>query len=283
MSRTDMYRRTILGTSLAATGAFMVTKLIGHDGPPLTWQDDFSGAAGSSPGPVWSSVVDGGGGGNRELQYYIPAANALDGHGDLAITAQRNDGTYHAWYGPSRFTSGKLWTRQKLAFRYGTLQVRASFPCAGRPGAWPAIWLLGTNLGAVGWPRCGEIDMMESFGRNADARQVSAAAHWLGGNASSLHELPAGNDAADFHTYTLDWLPGSLSFSIDGDEHLTLSKKQVGANWPFDQPFFLILNLAIGGTMGGNVPATATFPYVMKVRSVALYGGELYTGSGSTR
>lgn len=282
MSRTDMYRRTFLGTSLAATGVFMATKLIKHDGSSLTWRDNFSGPAGSSPGPAWSSVVNGGGGGNSELQYYIPQANALDGHGDLEISAQRNNGAYKAWYGPSQFTSGKLWTRQKLAFRYGTLQVRASFPCAGQPGAWPAVWMLGTNLAAVGWPRCGEIDIMESFGRNADPRQVSAAAHWLGGSASNLHELPAGNNAAKLHTYTLDWLPGSLSFSVDGDEYLTLSKKQVGASWPFEQPFFLILNLAIGGTMGGSVPATAAFPYVMKVHSVSLYGGELYTASGST-
>lgn len=225
--------------------------------------------------------MNGNGGGNRELQYYIPQANALDGQSDLVVSAHRDNGTFKAWYGPSQFTSGKLWTRQRLAFRYGSLQVRASFPCAGQPGAWPAIWLLGTNLDEVGWPQCGEIDMVESFGRNADPRQVSAAAHWLGGSASKLHELPVGNDATNFHTYTLDWRPGNLDFGVDGDIYFTLSKKQAGASWPFEQPFFLILNLAVGGTMGGSVPATAAFPYIMKVDSITLSGGELYTITGS--
>ena len=280
MSRTDMYRRAFIGTSLAGAGTFLINKLIRHDGLSLTWHDDFSGAAGASPGAVWSSVVNGDGGGNHELQYYIPRENVLDGRGNLVVSAHRDNGNYHAWYGPSQFTSGKLWTRQRLAFRYGSLEVKASIPCAGQPGAWPAIWLLGTNLDNVGWPRCGEIDLLESFGLNADPRQVSAAAHWLGGSASNMYELPAGNDATDFHTYTLDWRPEYLSFSVDSNEYFVLKKKQVGASWPFDQPFFLILNLAVGGTMGGSVPATAAFPYVMKVDSVTLYGGELYTATG---
>lgn len=224
--------------------------------------------------------MNGDGGGNRELQYYIPQANTLDGRGNLVISAHRDNGTYKAWYGPSQFTSGQLWTQHKMAFRYGSLQVRASFPCAGQPGAWPAIWLLGTNFDDVGWPRCGEIDMMESFGRNADPRQVSAAAHWLGGAASNLHELPVRNDARNLHTYTLDWRPGYLGFGVDGDTYFSLSKKQVGASWPFEQPFFLILNLAVGGTLGGSVPATAAFPYGMIINSIALYGGELYTDAG---
>lgn len=247
----------------------------------LTWADDFEGPVGSPPDSAsWGSVVNGAGGGNQQLEYYVPEATELDGNSNLVIAANRNGGTYPAWYGPSQFTSGKLWTQGRVAFRYGYLEVRAAFPCAGQPGAWPAIWMLGVNFLDVGWPACGEIDIMESFGKNADPKQLSAAVHCPGGNASQLYELPAGDDATAFHTYSLDWRPGSLSFSIDGNQYLTVTKKQLGPTWPFQQPFFLILNLAIGGTMGGSVPSTAVFPYRMQVDYARLYGGEVYQASG---
>ena len=111
----------------------------------LSFSDEFSGPAGTPPDPNAWSFVDNQppGGGNNEMEYYIPDASALDGSGRLAITAARDTGRFPAWYGPSQFTSGKIWTRGKVEFRYGHIEVRAQFPDAGKPGSWPAIWLYG--------------------------------------------------------------------------------------------------------------------------------------------
>jgi beta-glucanase (GH16 family) len=250
---------------------------------PPTWSDEFNGPAGSPPDPAfWSSVVNGGGGGNHELEYYVPSANALDGHGELVITASRDSGTHHAWYGPSQFTSGKVWTKGKLAIRYGRLEVRAALPCAGQGGEWPGIWLLGANRDQVGWPQCGEIDILESFGQDLSATEISGAVHTSGGSRDQLSQLPADNDATNFHVYTLDWNPTSLEIGVDGHNYFGVQKGDLGDAWPFTQPFFLILNLAIGGTKGGHVPPTAAFPYRAQFDYVRLYGGEVYRTAGQT-
>jgi beta-glucanase (GH16 family) len=281
-TRRSFIKRALAGTAGAAgLGVAAVvaveTTSSGKGQPPPTWSDEFNGPPGSPPDPAfWSAVVNGAGGGNQELEYYVPAANALDGHGDLVIAASRDNGAYHAWYGPSQFTSGKVWTKGKFAFRYGRLEVRAAFPCAGQPGAWPAIWMLGTNYKDVGWPACGEIDIFESFGQDRSATQISGAVHTSGGSKGQLSQLPAGNTAANFHVYTLDWNPTSLEIGVDGHTYFAVNKGDLGSTWPFTQPFFLILNLAIGGTQGGSVPPGATFPYLGRFDYVRLYGGELY-------
>jgi beta-glucanase (GH16 family) len=246
----------------------------------LTWSDQFDGPAGTPPDPAfWSALVNGGGGGNQELEYYLPSASALDGNGNLVITAARNSGTYPTWYGPSRFTSGKIWTQGRLAFRYGHLEIRAAFPCAGQSGAWPAIWLMGTNYNNVGWPACGEIDVFESYGKDLSSTQISAAVHISGGSKSQLTNLPPAHDAAQFHVYTLDWNPTSIEIGVDGKTYLTVKKGDLD-NWPFTQPFFLILNLAIGGALGGNVSGDASLPYTAKFDYVRLYDGEVYQATG---
>jgi beta-glucanase (GH16 family) len=271
-----------LGAGLGA-GAAAVSELFdaGKAGAgPRAWSDAFDGPAGTPPGLVWSPVTNGDGGGNQELEYYMPQANRLDGNGHLVISANRDSGTHAAWYGPSQYTSGKVWTRGRLAFRYGHLEVKAAFPCAGQGGAWPAIWMLGADVSNVGWPSCGEIDIFESFGKNADSKQVSAAVHCRSGNKQAYFELPADNDATQLHTYTLDWLPEQIVLGVDGNHYLTVDKKDMGVTWPFQQPFFLILNLAIGGTGGGAVPSTAVFPYTAVFHSVNYYGGEVYEADG---
>jgi beta-glucanase (GH16 family) len=248
-----------------------------------TWSDEFNGPAGSPPDPaVWSSVVNGGGGGNHEREYYVPSANALDGHGNLVITASRDNGTYRAWYGPSQFISGKVWTKGKLAIRYGRLEVRAAFPSAGQPGEWPGIWLLGANYDKVGWPECGEIDIFESFGQDHSATEISGAVHTSGGSRDQLFQLPQDNNATNFHVYTLDWNSASLEIGVDGQNYFGVTKGDLGSAWPFSQPFFLIFNLAIGGTKGGHVPPSAAFPYRAGFDYVRLYGGEVHRAAGQT-
>src|SRR5579871_6416903 len=229
----------------ALTGAALESGIFsgaGSKNSPMTWSDEFNGPSGATPDPrFWSAVVNGSGGGNQELEYYVPSASALDGHGNLVITADRNSGTYQAWYGPSRFTSGKILTQGRLAFRYGHLEVRAAFPCAGKPGAWPAIWLLGTNYSEVGWPNCGEIDVVENFGKDLSATQISAAVHSSGGSKAQLRQLSPAHDASQFHVYTLDWHPESIDIGVDGHTYFAVKKSDL-SDWPFSQPFFLILN-----------------------------------------
>ena len=240
----------------------------------LTWSDTFGGPAGTPPDPGWwTCCVNQAGGGNQELQYYVPEAAASSGPG-LALTASRDSGTYPAWNGPSQFLSGKVWTKGKLEFRYGHLDVTASLP-AGLPGAWPAIWLLGANLDEVNWPACGEIDMMESFAVKGNSSVISGSLHSGTDNVTAEHTLAT--PATEFHTYSLDWRPTSIQWSADGHAYQTILKKNL-ASWPFDNPMFLILNLAIGGTMGGPVPATAPLPYQMIIKSVELYNAELRQG-----
>lgn len=237
--------------------------------PVLSWSDEFDSPAGTPIGPPWTAVVNGEGGGNQELEYYVPEAAALDGSGHLVLTAQRDTGSHTAWYGPSQFTSAKVWTRDMYAFRYGRLEVRAALP-AGHPGMWPAIWLLGQNYDHVGWPDCGEIDVMENFGRDHTPDVVGSAIHTPTDNTKAVYTFPGGTDATEFHTYALDWRPSSLTFSVDGNIYETIYKANLRA-WPFDQPFFIILNLAVGGTLGGDIPATASFPQQMMVDYVRVY------------
>ena len=131
----------------------------------------------------------------------------------------------------------------------------------------------------MGWPACGEIDIVESFGKNLSTTQISAAVHSSGGSKAQFQELPPAHDAAQFHVYTLDWRPESVEIGVDGQTYLIVKKGDLSV-WPFSQPFFLILNLAIGGTMGGSVSNTATIPYIAQIDYVRLYGGELYRAIG---
>lgn len=268
-----MARLTQWGMTAALALFLILTALLVRT-PVPNWSDTFQGPAGSPPDPTsWSSAVNGGGGGNQELEYYTPEGNALSGTG-LAITAARDNGRYTAWYGPSQYTSGKLWTQGKVNFLYGHIQVTAALPEAGKPGSWPAIWMLGSDFANVGWPDCGEIDIMENFGSLGKANEISSSIHTPSSNLTGTYTFPAGTDATTVHTYAVDWRPSSLTFSVDGHAFFTVSKAQV-PDWPFDKPAFLILNYAIGGTQGGTVPETAQLPYVMNVESAAAYNSHI--------
>jgi beta-glucanase (GH16 family) len=241
------------------------------------WSDNFAGPAGAPVDPTsWSSVTNGEGGGNQEMEYYTPESNALSGNG-LVITAARDNGRYGAWYGPSQYTSGKLWTQGKVNFLYGRIQATMTLPDAGKPGSWPAFWMLGSDYPNVGWPACGEIDIMESFGSLDDPTQISASIHTPSTNLTQVYKFPQGQNALTSHTYAVDWRPSSLSFSVDGNVFFTVSKSQV-PEWPFDKPSFLILNYALGGAAGGSVPATAELPYTMDVQSVEAFNSIISNG-----
>ncbi len=236
---------------------------------PLVWGDDFDGPAGSAPDPSkWASDTGGSGYGNNELEYYTDSRGnaALDGQGHLVITARReNPANYQCWYGQCQYTSARLTTSGRFSQTYGQVEARIELP-AGQ-GAWPAFWMLGDDIGSVGWPGSGEIDVMENIGSEPDV--IHGSMHGPGYSGAS--PLSAAYDlgqpvSAGFHTYTVDREPDSVTFSVDGHEyeHRTPADTN-GDPWVFNQPFFLILNLAIGGNWPGSPDAATQFPMQMVV------------------
>lgn len=241
----------------------------------LTWADEFNLPLGS---PVdrgkWNVETGGWGNGNSELQYYTDSTlNAVHDGRNLAITAleQRLPGL-RCWYGPCRYTSARLNTRGKLEQRYGRFEARIKLPRG--QGLWPAFWLLGNNIGTVSWPLCGEIDVMENIGR--EPRTVHGTIHGPGysGGAGIGKPYTLPTDFADaFHVFALEWEPEELRWYVDGVLYQTRTPADLpeGARWVFDRPFFLILNLAVGGAWPGMPDATTRFPQRMLVDYVRVY------------
>ena len=204
---------------------------------------------------------------NQELQYYTKARkeNARVGSGHLIIEARKED-----WPNPdyspdsssrrwqrsrekAEYTSASLITKDKASWTYGRIEVRAKLP-AGR-GVWPAVWMLGTNIGEVGWPKCGEIDIMEYVG--FDPNTVYANVHMAKYNhvkgTGKGSKIKADKPYASFHTYAIEWTPERMDFFFDENKYFTFENEHGGVDvWPFDQPHYLILNLAIGGSWGGQ-------------------------------
>jgi beta-glucanase (GH16 family) len=244
---------------------------------PLTWSDEFTGPAGSAPDPAkWGRDTGGGGFGNSELEYYTTGNSnaALDGAGNLVITAKReNPANYQCWYGTCQYTSARLLTSGKFTQQYGRIESRIKIPRG--QGLWPAFWMLGDNIGSVGWPTSGEIDIMENIGREPNL--VHGSLHgpgYSGGNPlTGQYALPGGGAFADgFHTFSVDWSPNQVSWAVDGVTYQTKTSAQTNGNaWAFNHPFFIILNVAVGGTWPGSPDASSTFPQTMTVDYVRAY------------
>ena len=241
----------------------------------LTWSDEFDGANGSLPDATkWTSVTGGGGWGNRELEYYTARAdNAHQEFGNLVITAARE--TYTGPEGVTRdFTSARLKTAGKFSQTYGRFEARIKMP-AGR-GVWPAFWLLGDDIAQTGWPACGEIDIAELVG-SAPAT-ILGTIHGPGysGSAgvSSKYTLSAGKSFSDgFHTFAVDWAPNLIRFYIDDVLYATRTPAGLppGSRWVFDRPFFIILNVAVGGNLPGPPDDSTAFPQTMRVDYVRVF------------
>ncbi len=236
----------------------------------VIWADEFDGRAGARPDPTrWNVEVGGYGWGNQERQFYTPEpANArLDGQGNLAITARRASGPADCWYGPCRYTSARLTTERRFAPTYGRVAARIQVP-RGR-GLWPAFWMLGANIRTAGYPACGEVDIMELVG--SEPGTVSSSVHGPGYTMAGLtkpYTLPDGRRFTDgFHEFAVDWSPGELVFSVDGQAYHRIVRGDLpaGTEWVFDRPFYLLLNLAVGGTWPGEPDASTPFPATMLV------------------
>lgn len=213
----------------------------------LVWSDEFDYEGAPDPAK-WGYDVGGSGWGNQELQYYTPGDNVTVGDGVLTIEL-RNEKVNNMDY-----TSTRLVTRQKGDWLYCKVEVSAKLP-TGR-GTWPAIWMLPTDRRYGEWPASGEIDIMEHVGYDQDnIVQTVHCGKYYGGSPKS-HTVRTAGVSEEFHTYTMEWLPDKLIFSVDGVEQFTydpnkFTSKPTKEYWPFDQRFHLLINLAYGGTWGG--------------------------------
>ncbi len=210
----------------------------------LVWSDEFN-VAGAPDASKWGYDIGTGSGGwgNNELQYYTNRVeNASVSNGTLKITALKEN------YSGSAYSSARLLTKNKFSTKYGKIEVRAKLPVG--VGTWPAIWMLGNNIDAVGWPACGEIDIMEHKG--SDQNRVYGTLHHpnhSGGNGDG-GTVVIPTTATEFHNYAVEWNAEIIKFSVDEKVFYTFINK---SNLPFNQNFFIILNLAMGGTFGGPV------------------------------
>jgi beta-glucanase (GH16 family) len=245
----------------------------------LVWSDEFNGADGSSPDSskwTFDTGVGGNGWGNNELETYTNRAkNAQIQGGNLVITAF-NETYADPSDGVTRnYTSARLKTQGLFSQAYGHFEARIKIP-AGQ-GMWPAFWMLGNNITSVNWPACGEIDIMENIGREPGT--VHGSLHSSStvaktSDATAPFSLPAGkNFAADFHLYAVEWEPGVVRFYVDSNLCATFTQSQwpAGGAWTFDHPFFIILNVAVGGDWPGSPDNSTVFPQQMLVDYVRIY------------
>ncbi|WP_430500913.1 family 16 glycosylhydrolase [Micromonospora trifolii] len=245
---------------------------------PISWQDEFNSSAGT---PVdqnkWRFDTGGGGWGNNERQYYTNStSNAVhDGQGNLVITARRdNPANYQCHYGRCEYTSARLLTAATFTQTYGRFEARIKVPRG--QGIWPAFWMLGTG---GGWPDAGEIDVMENIGREPNTVYGTVHGPGYSGGGGITGSRTLGAPLADtFHTYRVDWEPNVITWYVDGVQYHRVDPARLGGNrWVFDHPFFMILNVAVGGNWPGYPDGSTQFPQQMLVDYVRVSS---YTSGG---
>jgi beta-glucanase (GH16 family) len=249
----------------------------------LLWSDEFNSATGTPPNPkVWGHEVGDGtvngipGWGNDELEYYTNSTDnaATDGNGNLVITTKAADGSLQCYYGPCQYTSARLLTKNRFEVAYGRIEARVKV--AQGAGLWPAFWMLGTDIDRVGWPQTGEIDIMEYVGRLPN--EIFGTIHGPGysggqsyGQSYDLGQLVANN----YHTFTVEWEPNKIVWYLNGNVYHQATPNDAflqGKQWVFNHPFFMLLNVAVGGNFGGAVGPNTTFPQTTLVDYVRIYG-----------
>ncbi|WP_345459041.1 glycoside hydrolase family 16 protein, partial [Actinoallomurus oryzae] len=274
----------IAGSGGAATAATKVAQAPRAVAPAAaTFTDDFNGAAGSAVDQGKWRLETGDNVNNHEREYYTSGTNnaALDGQGHLVITAKKeNPAGYQCWYGTCQYTSARMNTASTFTQAYGHFETRMKIPRG--QGMWPAFWLLGT--GNQGWPGNGEIDVMENVG--FEPGTVHGTIHGPGYSGSegigAGYTLPGGQAFADgFHTFAIDWSPNTITWSVDGNPYETRTPADLGGdNWVFDHPFYIIMNLAVGGYWPGDPDGSTPFPAQLVVDYVHVTTSS--TGSGAT-
>jgi beta-glucanase (GH16 family) len=241
-----------------------------HGGRTLVWSDEFNQPDGTAPDITkWGYDLGGKGWGNHELEYYTSNTNNVRiENGKLVIEARKES------FGGRNYTSARLQTRGKWSWTYGRVEARIKVPHG--QGFWPAFWMLGTNINSVGWPACGEIDIMENLGR--EPGMIHGTVHGPGysgtGGIGGPFALPGGAAFADdFHVFAIECEMNRIRWFVDNQPYFTVTPASLPRNtqWVFNQPKFLLLNLAVGGGWPGNPDGTTTFPQRMLVDYVRVY------------
>jgi hypothetical protein len=238
-----------------------------YTGYDLSWQDEFDGT--SLNASDWNRETGGGGWGNQESQHYTDRTeNAYVSNGRLTIEAREES------FSGNPYTSARLTTQGKKTFQYGRVDIRAILP-EGQ-GIWPALWMLGTDISSIGWPACGEIDIMELIGHQPGT--VHGTAHWgPQGNSWSYNKgtgttLSGGKKfSEEYHVFSLIWEPNSIKWLVDDNEFFSLSNSDVNGTYPFNAEFFFIFNIAVGGQWPGYPDATTVFPQRMHVDYIRMF------------
>ena len=231
----------------------------------LTWSEEFGGTQLDTS--HWNFEIGTGnsGWGNNELQYYTASSQNLflqNGFAHFVARAQP--------FGTSNYTSARITTSEKFNLTYGRLEARIKIPIGN--GLWPAFWLLGQNINSVSWPACGEIDIMEHV---SNSPNIHGTAHWNNNGHQSSGGTASMNDT-DFHLYTIQWDSLSIQWYLDGLPYFTLPITSPTFD-AFHQPFFIILNLAVGGNWPGSPDINTPFPSEMWVDYVRYYQPEIST------
>ena len=238
----------------------------------LVWSDEFNGTAGESPDTAkWKFDIGVGpnndGWGNAELEYYTDrtANAAIDSNGYLAITARSEQ------YAGSAFTSARLKTAGLFDQAYGRFEARIKAPYG--PGIWPAFWLLGSNIESTPWPQCGEIDILELRGQkpNIINGTVHGPGYFGAGGITKSFAFENARFDVDFHVFAVEWGKDYLDFFVDNTLYQRITPDNITGNWVFDHPFFIIMNVAVGGNYVGFPSSQTPFPQTMFVDYVKVY------------
>lgn len=251
-----------LQVTIPSSGAISPTS---YPGMTLVWEDDFNGSSINTSN--WSFETGRGqnGWGNNELQFYRRENTSLK-DGNLIITAKKES------FEGSEYTSSRLVTINKQQFRYGRIDIRAALPRG--QGLWPALWMLGSNFPTVGWPKCGEIDIMEMIGGQGRENTVHGTVHWDNNGQRSLlsgsKKISSGTLADQFHVFSIVWNATSIRWYIDDIEYHTIDTTPAELD-EFRRQFFFIFNVAVGGDWPGSPDASTTFPQHMIVDYVRVF------------
>jgi beta-glucanase (GH16 family) len=262
------------GTILTEDGSFLPTDNAGYSTPltypgyNLVWSDEFSGTGLDLN--VWNQEIGNGSGGwgNNELEYYTNSSkNTFLSNGNLIIEARKEA------IGGFNYSSARLTTQNKKAFKFGRIDIRAKLPVS--KGLWPALWMLGTNITTVSWPACGEIDIMELVG--SFPSRIHATMHWksaAGAHASkgSTYSLYTGDFSQQFHVYSIVWTKDNIKCYVDDILYFTFTSTDAGtAVYPFNADHFFLFNVAVGGDWPGSPDANTPFPQRMFVDYVRVF------------
>ena len=239
----------------------------------LVWSDEFNGPQVNTS--IWDIRNDGNVQ-NNELEYYTNRpSNLTVSNGTLVITALKEE------YGGRHYTSARLST--KLSWQYGRIEARMKLPFG--QGLWPAFWMLGANINSIGWPACGEVDIMEMIGGASRSNPpggddyLFGTAHWANNGSHvqyppssniSNYRLPSGRFCDDYHIFSITWTPSKITWYVDGIQYCSLDTTPAGLS-AFRAPFIILLNLAVGGSWPGSPDASTTFPQTLEVDYVRVY------------